>query len=371
MSSSAPTLRWGIISTGFIAKQFVDDITHQNGQSESSTPYFPKANHIIQAVGASSSSKAKDFISEHVNNQKETPTVGSYDDVINDKNVDILYIGLPHTSHYDITIQGLNAGKHVLCEKPITVNYQQAKDLFDLAREKNLYLMEAQWTRFFPLVHEIQDHIFKKKTIGDVSRLTVDYGNDMKLHELGPESRLKNPEFAGGAVLDIGIYTILYWRLFLDESRKPGDATPHEIKSFQVIRDGIDVQSDILIKQKDGKVAVLSSTFLNNSDEYLAKVSGDKGVIYIGSENRQASRPTKFKIVFKDENKKPIEKSYGPNAPNGLIYEANAVAKDISEGKIFNDIVPPEETYLVIKTIDTVREQNGLSFPNIKYEKGT
>lgn len=367
MSSDAPTLRWGIISAGYISKKFVEDISYQNGKSESSTPYLPKANHVIQAIGASSATKAEEFISQYVVNQKVNPVVGSYDEVIQDKDVDVLYIGLPHTSHYDITIKALNAGKHVLCEKPITVNYQQAKDLFDLAKKKKLLLMEAQWTRFLPLVHDVQDLLFNKKTIGDVSRLTIDYGNDKKLHELGPESRYKNPEMAGGALMDIGIYTVVYWRLFLDGNwHTGGEATPHEIKSFSVIRDGIDVQSNILIKQKDGKVAVLSSTFLNDSDEYFAKISGDDGVLYIGG--RQASGPTQYKIVFKDENKKPIEKKYSHNAPHGLIHEANAIAKDISEGKTQNDVVPPEETLLVLETLDKVRDQNGLTFPNIKYE---
>lgn len=349
-----PTLKWGVLGCGFISTQFVQDICEEKTS--------PKANHIIQAIGASSKAKGDKFASDFAINQK--PTVASYDEVINDPEVEIVYIGLPHTTHYDYTIQALNAGKHVLCEKPIAVNGKQAKEMFDLAKEKNLFLMEAVWTRFFPIIKELKDHVHGKKTIGEVSRIVMDFSIDMNIDKLGPESRLKNPKFAGGALLDVGIYNLTYWRLFLD-SELGQNAVQHEVLSSQIIKDGIDVQTDVVIKQKDNKLASLTNSFYNKSEFVFARIDGELGSIYIGGDF--SSEPRYYKIVFKDENTPDIEKHVSKGAINGLIHESDAVAKDIAEGKIQNDLMPWDESLLVMKTMDDIRKANGLRFP-VKYD---
>ncbi|GMM33303.1 hypothetical protein DASC09_006280 [Saccharomycopsis crataegensis] len=357
---SLPTLRWAVLGTGFISTQFVQDICEEKAA--------PKANHIISVIGVSTTAKGEKFANEYVVNGQAKPKILSYEEAITDKDVDIVYIGLPHTSHYEWTIKSLEAGKHVLCEKPLAVNRKQSLEMVELARSKKLFLMEAVWTRFFPIILELQKLIHEDKIIGDLNRMVCDFSIDMGLDKLGPESRVKNPKYAGGALLDIGVYTLTFWRLFLDD-QFGRDTTKFEVKSFQTIENGIDVVSSAIIKHADGKSAICINSFLNNSPKEMVRIDGEKGTVYIGGDRRLLSEPSWYKIEFKPETGlAPIEKTVSKGAINGLIHEADACAKDIAEGKTESSICPLDETLLVMEVLDEIRAQNGLKFPEIKYE---
>lgn len=357
---TVPTLHWTILGTGMILTQFIEDLNLSQIKGD------PHAKHIVKSIGVLTKSKGENFVKKYLTSGKQDhPAIESYDDAVANKDSNIVYIGLPHTSHYEYTKKALEAGKHVLCEKPFTVNKKQAAELVELARSKKLFLMEAVWTRFFPIIRELVDLVHVQKVIGDVSRIIADFSIDMKLETLGPDSRLKNPKFAGGALLDIGGYTLTYWRLFLD-LKLGKSAVKYEVKLNMQIVEGIDHQTNTIIKQQDGKQAILTNSFLNRCATPFARIDGSKGTLFIGGEKRLMSEPTWYKLDLKDGTEK--EKTMGQNGYHGLIHEANYVAKDIAEGKTESDIMPLDETLLVMGTLDEIRRQNGLSFPEVLYD---
>ncbi len=158
--------------------------------------------HVVAAAASSSSaSRAAAFLKE-VGAPESAKAYGSYRELVEDKNVDILYLATPHSHHYQHVRLALDAGKHVLVEKPITVNAKQCRILHDLAKEKGKFLMEAVWTRFFPLSREVVEFV-KSGQLGDVKRVFADFSfwNDVE-KEFGNEHRMVNLDLAGGALLD-------------------------------------------------------------------------------------------------------------------------------------------------------------------------
>ena len=174
--------------------------------------------HTVTAVASSSSaSRAQDFITE-LSIPGNPKAYGSYDELVNDPNVDVIYVATPHSHHYQNARLALEAGKNVLCEKAFTVNAAQTKILVDLARSKGLFLMEAVWTRFFPLSVQVRDIIQKGEEIGEVVRVQAD------LSIAAPEgfdvaNRMVNLDLAGGALLDCMFILLssLHWKILLIE----------------------------------------------------------------------------------------------------------------------------------------------------------
>lgn len=153
---------------------------------------------VTAAASSSSSSRAKQFL-ETCKCPSSAAAYGSYEDLVKDPNVDIVYVATPHSHHYQNTMLCLLAGKHVLCEKAFTVNAAQAKKLVEMAKEKKLFLMEAVWTRFFPLSIQIRKMIEDGRVIADLS-----FGQDVEntWGADGAKHRMVNPDLAGGALLD-------------------------------------------------------------------------------------------------------------------------------------------------------------------------
>lgn len=171
--------------------------------------------HVVTAAASSSSSsRASEFL-EDVGASPAAKAYGTYVELVQDPDVDIIYVATPHSHHYQHTRLALESGKHVLVEKPITVNVSQAQVLCTLAKEKNLFLMEAVWTRFFPLTRSIQDFI-RSGRLGTVKRVYADlsFWNDVET-EFGTEHRMVNMQLAGGALLDLGIYSLTWVFLIL------------------------------------------------------------------------------------------------------------------------------------------------------------
>ena len=156
---------------------------------------------MVAAASSSSESRAQDFLNE-VGAPSSAKAYGSYTSLVADPNVDIIYIATPHSHHYGNVRLCLEAGKHVLCEKPLTVNAAQSKVLIDIAKEKNLFFMEAVWTRFFPLTKEVSEFL-KKGGLGEVKRVWADvsFWSDVE-KEFGTEHRMVNLDLAGGVLLD-------------------------------------------------------------------------------------------------------------------------------------------------------------------------
>jgi predicted dehydrogenase len=185
--------------------------------------------------------------------------------LVNDPKVDVIYVATPHSHHYDCVKLALNAGKHVLCEKPFTVNAAQAKILAALAKEKNRFLLEAVWTRFFPLSKQVR-HLISSGALGDVHMVFADLSVDMEKGVKGLKHRMYNPDLAGGSLLDLGTYSLTWVMQTIYDAQKDRGEKPTITGSLVPDPDtGVDETATVVLTWKDGSV---SSRFAIPNNSY-------------------------------------------------------------------------------------------------------
>ncbi|OQE20549.1 hypothetical protein PENSTE_c013G00132 [Penicillium steckii] len=265
-SNDFPILRWGIVGTGVISSWFVTDLSLDRPDR--------KANHIIQAIGSSSIEKGTTFMDNNIGKNLKRPTVyGSYQELFADTNVDIVYIGTPHAFHNQNCLDAIRAGKHVLCEKPFAINARETKEVFEEAKQKGVFIMEAMWTRFFPLVQKLRELIHSEKAIGDVQRVFCDFSMPMGIASLPASSRLKNPALGAGSLLDIGIYS-LTWVLLALEGEFSHD-TP-DVTANQRLEDGVDMATSALLLYEDGRQGIATCSTLSKTPSTFCRIEGSK-----------------------------------------------------------------------------------------------
>lgn len=350
------TINWAILGAGNISSQFVYDLLLNNDRK---TEYH----HIIRSIGCSNAEKGQDFIKRNnivaERNYNITPIVQSYKELYENLDVDVVYIGTPHNFHVEQAIACLENGKHVLCEKPITVNKKDGERIFEVAKKQGKFCMEAVWTRFFPAIKELKEKVYHEKVIGDIHRLFADLSYNGDVKSLPVTSRVRDRSLAAGSLLDIGIYPITYSRILLDD-QVGENASKFNQKSFLTIdeNDLVDHLASIIIKYEDGKHGLLTSSELVDGPKAYVRLEGSDGWVEMYSDN--PARAKHFKIF----NKKGLEiYEYKDNSGyNGFIYEADAVAKDIHDGKLENEIMPHAESLLVMGVMDDIRKENGLSY---------
>ncbi|MEO0897073.1 MAG: Gfo/Idh/MocA family oxidoreductase [Bacteroidota bacterium] len=329
MNKSFP-YKWGIIATGKIAAKFAEGM-NSTGHS------------YLNAVASRSVEKAESFAKEF-----NIPTAyGSYEEICKDPEIDIVYIGTPHTSHYENAIMALKAGKHVLCEKPLAVNAKQAKEMIVLAREKKLFLMEALWMRFLPTMVQLRQWL-KEGKIGDIRMLTA--GFHFHPPHIDLKGRLFNPSLAGGTLLDIGIYPIsLAFMVF--------GAPPVEVQTVvNKAVTGVDYQASYLFKYEDGAIANLSGSF---------ECSGLSEAILVGTKG-QIRIPLFWrgqKAIFDYPDPPHREEHHIPFESSGLQYQAIHMMNYLSQGKLESPIMPHNISLQVHETMDHIRDQWGLTYP--------
>ncbi|KAH7169468.1 dimeric dihydrodiol dehydrogenase [Fusarium sp. MPI-SDFR-AT-0072] len=363
-----PSLRWGIIGTGLISSWFVKDITLPRTDA--------RAEHIISAIGSSSIEKGQKFVATHIPESRPV-LYGSYSEVFHSKDVDIIYIGTPHALHKEHCLEAIRAHKHVLCEKPFTVTAAEAREVITAAQAEGVFVMEAMWTRFRPLVSELRNRLFgKDKVIGDVRRTFCDFGLDMNLAALGPDSRLKNPALGAGSLLDIGIYSLTWGLLTLEDPQDAGtEAEQPVVKAVQTISEGIDVSSTMVLKYpRSGRQGILTSTIGFKTPSVFCRIEGTEG--YITVHGPGTSNPAGFSIYTK--RAAPVAgdpsgdgadayikmHSYDFEEPGqGFYWEADAVALDLGMRRCESFIMPHAETLRVLEILDEVRRQGGARFP--------
>ncbi|TFY73203.1 hypothetical protein EWM64_g10810 [Hericium alpestre] len=209
MSAEQPLVfRWGIISSGWIASQFVKDLLED-----------PKIRdvhdvvHKVVAVGSRSAESAQKFIDTHASGDKTAKAYGSYAEVYADPDVDAVYIGTPHAFHYTNSKDAILAKKHVLVEKPATSNAAEWRSLVALAKENNVFLMEAMWTRFHPAALAVRRVIDEGK-LGDIVMVHADLSGDFDIDNIPKTHRILDPRLGGGALLDLGPYPLVWVRSF-------------------------------------------------------------------------------------------------------------------------------------------------------------
>ena len=321
-------IRWGIMGTGWIAEQFANDLAYAS-------------NGILYAVGSRTEESARSFGDKH----NVSRTYGTYEELAADPDVDAIYVATPHPMHKDNVMTALHGGKAVLCEKPFTVNSRELEEIITYASEHKLFLMEAMWTRYLPVMVKVREWM-KEDRIGEVRMVKAEFGFRA---DLNPEGRLFNPELGGGTLLDAGIYPVSFASMILGASPRQVVSTAH------IGETGVDEQFSVLLTYDSGRTAVLNGAIrLGLSND--AYIHGTKGFIHIPSffNAKSASLHAQGEEAetFTDERKSA-----------GYAFEAEEVGRCLSGGLTESSVITLDESLAIMKLLDEIRGQWGLSYP--------
>lgn len=269
---------------------------------------------------------------------------GSYEAMLNDPEVELVYVATPHSHHYEHMKLCLEHGKAVLCEKAFTMNGIQAREIRNLAREKGLFAAEAIWTRYMPS-RRIINEVVGSGIIGKVNTLTANLS--YVIHQV---PRLITPELAGGALLDVGVYGINFALMHFGKDIERVES------SVQMTPTGVDGMESITIFYRDGRMAVLTHSIYARSDR-KGILHGDKGYIVVENINNPQS------ISVYDTEDRLLERHLVPEQVNGYEYEFRECALAVARGDKESHSMPLEETIYVMDFMDSLRKQWGLVYP--------
>ena len=323
-------IKWGILSTGHISGKFTRALRT-----------LPEAE--ISAVASRDTGTAKKFAEKY----GIPKAYGSYSALANDDEIDVIYIGTPHTFHLENSVMCMRAGKSVLCEKALTINAREAEEMISVAREENVFLMEAMTTRHVPLIKKIQNWI-KSGKIGEPRMVNA---SRCLRREFKPSARQLNPKLGGGSLLDLGIYVISFASMIFE---KP----PESVFGYGHIGEfGSDEQGAALLKYDKGEIANLSFALRTNAGNE-AYVYGTEGYIKI---DEVFAVPTKATLFI---NEKEVEVIEEPIIEEGLIYEAKEVMRCIEEGLKESPYMPLKESLQIMQIMDRIRAPWELTYSN-------
>lgn len=269
---------------------------------------------------------------------------GSYEELTADKKVDLIYIATPHSEHFENARLCILNGKPVLCEKAFTANAVQAEELISLAREKEVFIAEAMWTRYMPMLTTIQE-VIGSGVIGELKTLTANLG-----YVIDSVPRLQEPSLAGGALLDVGVYTLNFASMIFGNNIAEIESTCTYTQS------GVDEQNSITIKYMDGKVAVLNSSMVSLSDR-KGVVYGTKGFAVIDNINNFES------VTVYDMKYRQVASYKRPKQISGYEYEVEACLKALESRELECVQMPHSETIRMMKMMDSIRKQWGIIYP--------
>ena len=321
-------IRWGILGTGLISGIFAKDLV-ENG-------------FTISAVGSRSQGSADEFAATY----GIATAHASYEALAEDPDVDVIYVGTPHPFHAENATLALEHGKHVLVEKPFTINAAEAASVVALAEEKGLVVLEAMWTRWLPHVLRLRE-VIAAGTIGDVRTVIADHNQSLPTD---PAHRLNNPDLGGGALLDLGIYPVSFaWDILGEPSSVYASSTPTAT--------GVDQQTAIVLGYESGAKALLH-TALNTAGPNTASIIGTNGWIEIA---KTFYAPTTFTVYTTDGT--VVETYTSEVSSRGMQFQAWEAERLIAAGSTAGDILSPAETVGIMGTLDEVRRQIGLVYP--------
>lgn len=268
----------------------------------------------------------------------------SYEEMILDDKIDLVYIATPHSEHYANMIMCIENGKNVLCEKAFTVNCKQAQEVFELAKIKNVFVTEAIWVRYMPMLTTIKG-IVNSGIIGDITMLTCNLG-----YNVAHKQRMTDPALAGGALLDLGVYTINFALMMFGNDILDIHSTCTKIST------GVDAAESITITFKDNKMAILNNTMLGMSDR-RGIIYGTDGYIEIENINNFES------VTVYDKNRKAVKKVKAPKQISGYEYEVYSCFEAMEKGNLECWEMPHEETLRVMNIMDDIRKEWGVIYP--------
>lgn len=269
---------------------------------------------------------------------------GSYEELAEDKKIDIIYIATPHSEHFANAKMCIEHGKPVLCEKAFTANAAQAEELFRLSEEKGVFITEAMWTRYMPMLTTIRE-VIGSGVIGEPKTLTANLG-----YVINNIERLKNPALAGGALLDVGVYTLNFALMIF------GNNIDKIVSNCTYTDTGVDEQNSITLQYMDGRVAHLNSS-INSISDRKGIVYGTKGYIIVDNINNFES------ISVYDSSYKKVGIYKCPKKISGYEYEVEASIKAIRDHQIECVEMPHSETIRVMKIMDSLRKEWGIIYP--------
>lgn len=322
------TYNWGILGTGNIARKFSQSLHLLD-------------NAVIYAVGSRDLAKAKSFASDF----KITKAYGSYEELVKDPDVDIIYVATPHPLHMENTLMSLRNGKHVICEKPLAINFKEVDQMITEAEKSGLFLMEALWPPFQPSylkAKEIIDGGGYGKILHMRGKFCFNAGYD-------PAMRTYNLDLGGGSLLDIGIYPIMDILFFM--------GIPDKIEAWSKIAPtGADETTSVMFKYNDGRMAEAFSSFSIPAG-ISTEINCLEGNIFL---SRIRNRGQKLVLEFPDSQTE--EMLFNP-AAMGYQYEAAEVMKCLDEGLCESPVVPHSFSVALIKVLDAIREKAGIIYP--------
>ncbi len=321
--------KWGILGCGHIAHKFAEALNRLE-QAE------------LYAVASSDRKRADEFRNLH----HASTSYGSYEAMLDDPEVEIVYVATPHSHHYLHTRMSLEAGKAVLCEKAFTIDAAELEELIDLAGRKKLFLMEALWTRFLPHINKAMS-LIAEGAIGTLNMVQADFGFKA---DFIPEKRLFNRDLGGGALLDIGIYPVFLAYLLL--------GFPEQVEAIAAIgTTGVDEQIAISMRHRNNTISSLNSTLVS-STRIEATLYGSQGSIRM---SKIWFGPTKIQLFRDGSPEELFDFSYDDN---GFEYEAAEVMKCLDQGKTMSSIWSLHQSLELMRLLDEIRFKCGIFYPN-------
>jgi predicted dehydrogenase len=322
------TTRWGVLGPGAIAAGFADAMEMVKGGE-------------IVAVA----SRARERADAYGDRYGVATRYGDYAALAEDPHVDVVYVATPHSRHADDTITMLRAGKHVLCEKPFALDAAQAQRMVDEARDRGLFLMEAIWSRFLPAYRALVD-VVESGRIGEPLLVEADFGFR---RPLDPDHRLFRADLGGGGLLDLGIYPLQLCTLLL--------GPVEDVVAEGVVGEtGVDEAVAAVLRHGHGGLGVIKAALRINLT-CTARVSGAEGAIEIPA---LMHCPNGIRVLS-SAGVDDVDASY---AGNGLRFEIDEVHRCLADGRTESDVMPLDETLALARTLDDIRHQIGLVFPD-------
>ncbi len=329
MDQTGKPFRWGILGPGGIARKFATGLT-----------VLP--DHKLVAVGSRSQANADRFGDEFGVARR----YAGYEQLAADPEIDAIYVATPHSFHKEHTLLCLAHGKPVLCEKPFALNAAQGEEMAAAARAAGLFLMEAMWTHFLPLL-VTTCQLLAEGAIGAPRMLQADFGFRAAFN---PSGRLFDPALGGGALLDVGVYPVALAHMLWGE--------PNRIAALATVgASGVDEETAILLGYTGGELALLSTTVTTNTP-HEATLLGTDGWLrlmppwWAGQE------------LLLQRNGQPSERIVRPYLGNGYGHEAIAVADAVCAGLGESDVMPLSASLAILRTLDAVRAQIGVRYPS-------
>ncbi|OUM55575.1 hypothetical protein BVG19_g5140 [[Candida] boidinii] len=383
MSQDPFVLKWGLLGPGRIATKFFSDLLYIDDPLRSSINDGLLRHELVAVASNSNITNADSFVTnltkDHSGDGGDViKTYGKYVDLINDENVDIIYIATPNFNHFKLCYKCLEKGKNVLMEKPFTINSRQTEVLIEFAKRQNLFLMEAMWTKFNPVFKELKNLIFNENILllepqgedGNDKLLRIKADTSYLFDKNDPSmDRIYNLKLGGGVLLDVGIYSLTWLIEFMNnnDSVKKSKTLP-KISSLSVKDESsrVDISTNFILNyaNKDSKIVGIGSCSgyfdnITERDDYnTVIIEGESAVIKVND----SCCPRSYRIEYRDSSRETVSKSI-PFKGFGMYFEADSIGEEIMKGSLQSSVHSLNDTLILARVIDEIRRQNEIEFP--------